>query len=457
MRVHFIAIGGSAMHNLALALYYNHHTVSGSDDEIYNPARDRLAKAGLLPANEGWFPEKITAEIDSIILGMHARADNPELKKALELGLNVQSYPAFIFEQSKDKIRLVVAGSHGKTTTTSMILHVLKTIDTSKYKQDLRFDYLVGAQLEGFDRMVQISDAPIMVIEGDEYLSSPIDRRPKFLHYRPHISIITGIAWDHINVFPTFENYVEQFSLFLKSIAPKGKVFYYKKDKHLKKLVSKQPELDAKSYVGFKNKISNGQTILIAKKGREVPLKIFGKHNLENLKAAYYACRKLGIKKKDFFSSIQSFDGAAKRLQLLRKEERFIAFLDFAHAPSKVEATIKALKNQYPKRKLIACVELHTFSSLNKDFLPEYNGAMEMADEAIVFYSRHTLEMKKLPMINEVDVQNAFGHPNLKVFTDNKNLSLHLKSMEWENRNLLMMTSGTYNGMDLKTFVETLS
>ena len=456
MRIHLIAIGGSAMHNLALALYYNHHTVSGSDDEIYNPARDRLAKTGLLPASEGWFPNKITKDIDVIILGMHARPDNPELKKAQELGLRIMSYPEFIFEHSKDKKRVVVAGSHGKTTTTSMILHVLKSIDQSTYKKDLRFDYLVGAQLEGFDRMVQLSDAPIMVIEGDEYLSSPIDRRPKFLHYQPHISIVTGVAWDHINVFPTFKNYVDQFDLFFKSINKKGKVFYYEKDKHLRSIVKKNPSINAMPYQGFSSKIKDGQTILITDRKEEVPLKIFGKHNLENLKAAYFVCKSLGVRNADFFKTIQTFDGAAKRLQLLREEKDFIAFLDFAHAPSKVEATIKALKNQYKKRSLVACVELHTFSSLNKQFLKEYKKTMDKADEAIVFFSEHTLKMKKLPKITGKDIKTAFGHPNLKVFTDNEKLQKHLKKQKWNDQNLLMMTSGTYGGMNLKEFVEGL-
>lgn len=453
MRIHLIAIGGSAMHNLALALYYNHHTVTGSDDEIYNPARDRLEKKGLLPKTFGWFPEKITSDIDIVILGMHARKDNPELLKALEMGLKVMSYPEFIFEHSKDKKRVVIAGSHGKTTTTSMILHVLKSIDPTTYKKDLRFDYLVGAQLEGFDRMVQLSDAPIMVIEGDEYLSSPIDRQPKFLHYHPHISIVTGIAWDHINVFPTFKNYVEQFDLFFKSIDKKGKVFYYEKDKHLRSIVRNNPSVKAISYAGFNSKIKNGQTILITHTKKEIPLKIFGKHNLENLKAAYFVCKSLGIRNADFFKTIQSFDGAAKRLQLLREEENFIAFLDFAHAPSKVEATINALKNQYKKRALIACIELHTFSSLNKEFLKEYKNTMNKADEAIVFFSEHTLKMKKLPKITAKDIKTSFAHPNLKVFTDNMKLQKHLRKQNWERRNLLMMTSGTYNGMDLKEFV----
>jgi UDP-N-acetylmuramate: L-alanyl-gamma-D-glutamyl-meso-diaminopimelate ligase len=456
MRIHLIAIGGSAMHNLALALHYNHHTVSGSDDEIYNPARGRLEDAGILPIEEGWYPEKINKDIDIIILGMHARSNNPELEKALSLGIKVLSYPAFVFEHSKDKTRVVIAGSHGKTTTTSMILHVLKSIDSSKYEKDLRFDYLVGAQLDGFDRMVQLSDAPIIIIEGDEYLSSPIDRRPKFLHYKPHISVITGIAWDHINVFSTFESYVEQFKLFLKSIEKGGKVFYFKNDVILRQQVQQFTNIDATSYDGFNSKISNGQTILITDKEVEFPLFIFGQHNLENLKAAYLVCIELGIKEEDFFNAILDFEGAAKRLQLLREEKAFKAFLDFAHAPSKVKATIDALKNQYQERELIACVELHTFSSLSKQFLKEYNGAMDRANLAIVFFSEYTLKMKKLKTILPIDIQAAFNHPNLIVFTDNKKMENYLIDKTWNDKNLLLMTSGTFDGLDLKEVINKL-
>ncbi len=447
MRIHLIAIGGSAMHNLALALHYNHHTVSGSDDEIYNPARDRLKLTGLLPAKEGWYPEKISKDIDVVILGMHARKDNPELKKALDLKLRVMSYPEFIFQHSLNKQRVVIAGSHGKTTTTSMILHVLKSLDSKKYKKDMRFDYLVGAQLEGFERMVQLSDAPIIVIEGDEYLSSPIDRNPKFLHYKPQISVITGIAWDHINVFPSFEEYVEQFNRFLQTIPKKAMVFYYKNDKELAKLIDKYPKLKTHSYQGFSSKIKNGKTILLTDKEKALPLRIFGKHNMENLKAAYLVCKELGVKTKDFFKAIESFDGAAKRLQTLWEKKSSIAFQDFAHAPSKVRATIRAVKRQYPDRQLLACVELHTFSSLNKKFLKEYAATMELADEAVVYFSKHTLKMKRLPVIKAEDINKAFKHPNLRVFSNNKKFVEFLKAQKWKHRNLLLMTSGTFNGL----------
>ena len=445
MRVHLIAIGGSAMHNLALALHYNHHTVTGSDDEIYNPARDRLKKVGLLPELMGWDANRITADIDAIILGMHARKNNPELKKAKKLGLKIYSYPEYIFEQSKKKKRLVVAGSHGKTTTTSMIMHVLKY-------HNIEFDYLVGAQLDGFERMVRLSDAPLMVIEGDEYLSSPIDLRPKFLHYKPHVAIITGIAWDHINVFPTFEKYLKQFSLFAQSMSSKGRLFYYENDPHLPKILSsKKVKVKSIAYKAFESEVRKNKTVLITKNGTKVPLKIFGNHNLENLNAAYLACVKVGLSEEQFFEAIQHFSGAAKRLQLLKRTKTSIAYQDFAHAPSKAKATIEALKAQFPKRQLIACLELHTFSSLNKKFLKEYRHTMQGADKVFVFFSEHTLKMKKLPMITAKDVEKAFDHPNLKVIVNNnKTLVSALKRYKWVNKNLLLMSSGTFGGLDLK-------
>lgn len=447
MRIHLIAIGGSAMHNLALALHYNHHTVSGSDDEIYNPARDRLEKTGLLPPEDGWFPNRITQDIDLVILGMHARADNPELERAQTLGLRIMSYPEFIFQQSQNKKRVVIAGSHGKTTTTAMILHVLKSIDPKAYPVDMRFDYLVGAQLEGFERMVQLSDAPIMVIEGDEYLSSPIDRNPKFLHYQPSISVITGIAWDHINVFPTFEEYVFQFERFIQTIPEDGVLFYYKNDKNLAQMLDRYPAVKAAAYEAFEYEVDNGKTMLLTKSGQVIPLKIFGQHNLENVRAAYLVCKELGVKEEDFFSSIITFAGAAKRLQKLWDRRTSVAFQDFAHAPSKVQATIRAVKAQFAERRLLACVELHTFSSLNKKFLVEYKKTMQQAQEAVVFFSEHTLKMKRLPPITAQDIQDAFEHPNLNVFTDREKFRAYLSQQDWEDKNLLLMSSGTFNGL----------
>ncbi|MFT6359157.1 MAG: UDP-N-acetylmuramate: L-alanyl-gamma-D-glutamyl-meso-diaminopimelate ligase [Paraglaciecola sp.] len=450
MRIHLIATGGAVMHNLALALHNNHHTVTGSDDEIYNPARDRLAKYGLLPKQMGWHPENITSNIDAIILGMHARVDNPELLKAQELGIPIYSFPEYIYEHAKDKIRVVVSGSHGKTTTTSMIMHILR-------KCNKRFDYLVGAQLEGFERMVKLSDARLMIIEGDEYLSSALDRRPKFLHYKPQYAIMTGIAWDHINVFPTFKGYLEQFGLFLENLAPDASLFFYQKDEHIKQILKdSKAAFSATPYEGFKAKTVGKGTTIPSRWGENVPIQIFGEHNMENLKAAFLVCQEIGISHDEFFEAVQSFKGAAKRLQLLRKEWTSNTWLDFAHAPSKVRATVKAVKNQYANRQLFACVELHTFSSLNKIFLPEYQGTLNAADIGVVFFSEHTLKMKELPPISKADIQANFQHPNLYVFTEREPFEAFLKEQDWNKKNLLLMSSGNFQGVDFEKLMEEL-
>ncbi len=450
MRIHLIAIGGSVMHNLALALYCNHYTVSGSDDEIYNPAKEKLARKGLLPQKTGWDADRITSDLDAVILGMHARKDNPELQRALELGIRVFSFPEFIFEQSKNKRRVVVTGSHGKTTTTAMIMHVL-------HYAGLDFDYLVGAELEGFDAMVKLSNAPLIVIEGDEYLSSSLDRRPKFLHYRPHIAVLTGIAWDHINVFPTFENYLSQFEQLLRHMEEGGTLIYYKKDDNIRQILKKsRANIVVQPYEAFPTSRTKGVTFLKRKGRSDVPLKIFGEHNMANLKAAYLVCREIGISEETVFEAIQSFKGASKRLQLLVSTQSSAAWTDFAHAPSKVAATIRAVKTQFPERQLIACLELHTFSSLNKHFLSEYAHTMDPADQAVVFFSEHTLQMKKLPPISDTDIQTAFTHPYLKVFTQKEDLENWLKKEVWENKNLLLMSSGTFGNLDVKTTVQNL-
>lgn len=451
MRIHFISIGGAVMHNLALTLHQSGHQVTGSDDEIYNPSRDRLAKFGLLPSEMGWYPERITNEVDICIVGMHARKDNPELAKAKALNIPIYSYPAFIYEHSKNKQRVVVAGSHGKTTTTSMIMHVLRF-------HEVDFDYLVGAQIEGFNLMARLSDAPLIVMEGDEYPSSPIDLRPKIHHYHPHIAIITGIAWDHINVFPTFEGYVSQFDQFIEMIQPEGNLIYFQSDETLHQVITKKTNVpfSLTPYESFNSKVENGQTILMTATGQHVPLSVFGQHNLANLKAAYHACKAIGLSDAQFFEAIPNFKGAAKRLQLLREAEQFLAYLDFAHAPSKAVATINAFKAQYPERELVACLELHTFSSLNKKFLPEYANTMNAADRAIVFFSEHTLEMKRLPKITKAEVAEAFQHPNIQVFTDHRYLQNTLRDIRWEGKNLLMMSSGTFGGIAYKAFAESL-
>lgn len=442
MKIHFVAIGGAAMHNLALALQKKGDTITGSDDEIFDPAKGHLAEHGLLPEAMGWYPERITSGLDAVILGMHAREDNPELVRAKELGIPVFSYPEYLYDQTQDKIRVVIGGSHGKTTVTSMILFVLK-------KMQANFDYMVGAQIEGFDTMVGLSDnSRIAVFEGDEYLTSPIDPRPKFHVYRPHIAVVTGIAWDHVNVFPTFENYKEQFRIFSQKIEKDGKFIYYEGDPNLQEIAANlREDLTAIPYSEHPSHISERKTYLDTKYG-EIPLQIFGKHNLQNIQAAHMVCRQLGISDKDFYSAISSFRGAARRLQVLRENDSCVVFQDFAHSPSKLKATISAVKEQYPDRQLTACMELHTFSSLTAGFLPEYSNSMKEADNAIVYYNPVNVEHKHLEELNPENVAKAFGN-GTEVFTDADLLVKRLKSVKFNNHNLLLMSSGTFGGIKL--------
>ena len=450
MNIHFIAIGGAAMHNLAIALHKKGYKVTGSDDEIFDPSRSRLATHGLLPKEFGWFPEQISSSIDVIILGMHARKDNPELLRAQELNLKVYSYPEYLYQQCKDKKRVVIGGSHGKTTITSMVMHVLKELD---YK----FDYMVGAQIEGFDTMVQLShDAPIAIFEGDEYLSSPIDPRPKFHWYKPHVALLTGVAWDHINVFPTWENYIEQFKTFADSLASDSTLIWYLMDPELQKIADHlRPDIKSLAYEELPCQLSQGKSI-VTFNGQSYTLSVFGSHNLQNLNGARLVCAELGIADDQFFECISTFKGAAKRLQTLRSEGSSAVFLDFAHSPSKLEATVKAVKQQYPERRLVACMELHTFSSLNKDFLPHYKNTMREADVAYVYFNPKVVEHKKLPPITEKMVFEAFGTDNVTVFSDTEKLQKTLHSLDWKNSNLLLMSSGTFSGIDFVEFAEGL-
>ena len=451
MYFHFIAIGGSAMHNLAIALYLKGEQVSGSDDEIFSPSKERLKKHGLLPDKIGWNPELINEQVDTIILGMHARIDNPELLKAKELQIPVFSYPEFIYEQTKNQLRVVIGGSHGKTSITSMILHVLN-------KNNIDHNYMVGAQLEGFDCMVKLSDtSKIAIIEGDEYLSSPIDRRPKFHLYRPNIAVISGIAWDHINVFPTFENYIKQFHIFAESIDKEGTLIFCKEDKNLNNMVnSNSYSCQLIPYNTHNHLIEKSNTILIDKDNIRYPIGIFGIHNLQNLKAAQLVCEKIGVDKTDFYNSIADFKGASKRMELVMANNYSAFYKDFAHSPSKLKATTNALKHQFPNRTLIACMELHTFSSLNSEFLKLYFKSMVAADVAYVYYNIETIKHKKLENIDEKDVYNAFGTSNLKVFTSSKDLQDQLFSQNWDNSNLLMMSSGNFDGLDFDNIAKNI-
>lgn len=442
-KIYFIAIGGSAMHNLAIALHLGGNAVTGSDDEIFEPAKSRLAKYGLLPEKTGWDAERIDSSIDTIILGMHARADNPELLRAKELGLKIYSYPEYLYEASKNQKRVVIGGSHGKTTVTAMILHVLNGLG-------IDCNYMVGAPLEGFEVMVRLDpNANLMVIEGDEYLTSPIDLRPKFHLYHPHIGVINGIAWDHINVFPTFEIYVEQFDIFAQSIEKGGVLAYCKSDPEAEKIGENfaSTRLDAKSvaYNTPEYKIIDGVTFV---EGH--PLKVFGKHNLQNMQAAWSVCQELGISREDFLCQIGKFKGASRRLELIEDKGQTAIYKDFAHSPSKLTATIHAVKEQYPDRKLVACMELHTFSSLNETFLDHYKACMDVADVAIVYFNPHALVHKNLPPITEEMVYNGFGRADLKVYSSSELLVKDLLAMSWDKANLLWMTSGDFDGIDEK-------
>ena len=442
-KVHLIAIGGSAMHNMALALNEKGFIVSGSDDEINEPSKSRLLKFNLLPKEIGWFPEKITKDISAVILGMHARADNPELIKAKELGLKIYSYPEYIYESTKDKTRIVIGGSHGKTTITAMILHVM-------HYYHIETDFLVGAQLTGFETMVNLTKtSKFAVIEGDEYLASPIDRRPKFHLYKPNIAVLSGIAWDHINVFPTFENYIEQFKIFIDLIEPNGNLIYCSNDKVLEEVCSSSSntKISKWPYSIPNHEIINGLTYLIDS-DIKYPLQIFGNHNLMNLTAAKLACNQMGINNQLFYEAIQSFTGAAKRLELVFKTGTFNFYKDFAHSPSKLKATTDAVKQQFPERKIIACMELHTFSSLTEDFLNEYKNSMNLADEAIVYYNPHTISHKKLKEISSEQVHTCFNRKDLIVFTKSEELTNYIKTKNFNNSVLLMMSSGNFDGVD---------
>jgi UDP-N-acetylmuramate: L-alanyl-gamma-D-glutamyl-meso-diaminopimelate ligase len=450
VKVHFISIGGSVMHQLAIALKRKGYQVTGTDDEIFEPAKSNLKKEGILPASIGWNPDMITADLDAVILGMHAKADNPELLKATSLGLKIYSFPEYIYQESINKTRVIVGGSHGKTTTTSMIMHVLR-------QRAVSFDYLVGARLEGFDQSVRVTEAPVIVCEGDEYPASVLEKRPKFHFLFPHIAILTGIAWDHINVFPTFDIYLEQFRIFIDKIEKGGILIYNETDAVLKQLVQEHHRSDIRyqPYSVPQHKIEQGIT-QVTLEGVTGTLKVFGDHNLLNLHAAWYACKELGVEADGFVQAIGDFTGAAKRLELLASGDTVNVYRDFAHAPSKVKATIEAVKQQYPGRTLYAILELHTYSSLNEAFMAEYKGAMDKADHAVVFYSKHALELKRMPDLPEEKVIAGFDKKGLLVMHDKNVLWEWLQRQNYTNANLLLMSSGNYDALDMIGFAKQL-
>ena len=450
MRIHFIAIGGSAMHNLAIALHNKGEQVTGSDDEIFDPSKSRLAAKGLLPKQYGWFEDNITSDIDAVILGMHAKQDNIELLRAKALGLTIYSYPEFLYEQSKNKTRVVIGGSHGKTTITSMILHVM-------HYHDKEVDYMVGAQLEGFDTMVHLTkENDFIVLEGDEYLSSALDRRPKFHLYKPNIALLSGIAWDHINVFPTFDNYVEQFRVFLSQITHGGAIVYNQEDIEVKQVVeTAQNQIKKYPYQTPRFSVENGDTLLDTEDG-PMPIEVFGKHNLNNLEGARWICQLMGVQQEDFYEAIATFKGASKRLEKIGQGPTSIAYKDFAHSPSKVRATTQALKSQYPERRLLACLELHTYSSLNPEFLSEYKGTLNGADKAVVFYSPNAVKIKKLDAVSSTQILKAFQREDLVVFTDPAAFQDFLFDQDFTETSLLLMSSGNYGGLDFEKVKEIL-
>ena len=450
MKIHFIAIGGSAMHNLAIALKNNGYKITGSDDEIFEPSRSRLEERGLLPENAGWFPEKLDDTVDSVILGMHAKHDNPELKRAQELGLKIYSYPEFLYHHAQDKVRAVIGGSHGKTTITGMVMHVMK-------QSGLPFDYIVGSKLKDFDVMVNLSeDAMLMIFEGDEYLSSPIDRRPKFHWYKPNIALLSGIAWDHINVFPTEYDYNKQFSIFIDLIQNGGTLIYCKDDEVLSEMVeNSRDDIIKIPYSVPDYVIKNGITYLVTANG-ETPLKVFGKHNLLNLNGARLICKELGVNSEQFYAAIASFDGAANRLELIRDNGNSLLFKDFAHAPSKVKATIEAVREQFPDHKFVACLELHTYSSLNKNFLTKYAGSFDLVDEGFVYFNPHAIDLKRLPDLYPADVKKAFGYENLTIFADAEKMTEWLLQQKSEKAVYLMMSSGNFDGIEFGNLADKL-
>ena len=445
MNVHFIAIGGAAMHNLALALHNKGMKVTGSDDVIFEPSKSRLNNCGLLPLDLGWYPDKITNEIDAVVLGMHAKRDNLELLKAQDLGLKIYSYPEFLYEQSKHKTRVVVGGSHGKTTITAMILHVLNY-------HNIEVDYMVGAQLDGFDVMVKLTDeADFIVLEGDEYLSSPIDRRPKFHLYQPNIALLSGIAWDHINVFPTFENYLEQFQIFVDSITHGGSITFNSEDQYVKNVVEQsENQIRKLPYYTPEHSIESGVTYIDTEEG-PLPLEVFGAHNLNNIAGSKWICQQMGVDEADFYEAISSFSGASKRLEKLVSNSKCVVYKDFAHSPSKVKATTDAIKAQYPSRQLVACLELHTYSSLDSEFLSQYKGTLDAADQAVVFYSPHSVEIKKLKSVSKEQIESAFKRNDLIIYTNADDFKKFIISLDYDNKSVVLMSSGSYGGLDFDT------
>ncbi len=445
--IHFIAIGGAIMHQLAIALKKQGFVVTGSDDEINDPAKSNLKEHGLLPDQFGWFPEKIKSNLNAIVLGMHARADNPELLAAQKAGIPIYSFPQYVYEVSKNKKRIVIAGSHGKTTITSMVMHIMKACGYD-------FDYLVGAKVPGFEQSVRLSDAPYIILEGDEYPASVVEKRPKIFFYKPHISILSGVAWDHINVFPTYENYFSQFKQYLEGLDALTKLIYNSEDPEVCRVVAESGQnLITQPYATPAFKYADGQPI-VAHGGKDYALSIFGRHNVQNVQAAIKVCKEIGITETQALEAIASFTGAARRLEKVFETPQLSVFRDFAHAPSKLKATLNAVREAYANHYLVACFELHTFSSLTAEFLSEYAHSMDSADTSIVYYSNHTLELKKLPPLAPETVVAHFQRNDLLAINNKEALYEKVHALSKNNGKpvfLLLMSSGTFDGIDWNT------
>lgn len=453
--IHFVSIGGSTMHNLAIALQQQGYLVTGSDDKIYEPSQSRLEKYGLLPSEIGWFPEKIHSGLKAVIVGMHARKDNPELIKAIDLGLPVYSYPEFVYQQSQQKQRVVITGSHGKTTITAIILHALKFHNRT-------FDYWIGDPIDGFDTTVRLTSgtdasvAPIIIIEGDEYASSPIDSRPKFLHYQPHIALISGIAWDHVNTYPTWEEYVDQFESLAEAMPKAGVLIFDESDDMLDVIGQKErADITKIPYTVHPNEILNGQTHLVTKQGRRIAVQIFGDHNMKNIAGAMAVCDRIGITEEQFYDAIPTFKGVPQRLEKIFEKEERVFYHDFAHSPAKVEAVTEALKQQYQDKLLLAVLELYPLSTLNRNFLEQYKGTLDKADIAVLYFDEANIrELANADLINLDDFVKAFDKSDLHVFTNITQLQNYLNQQSRTVEALLFMGSDLVKNLDLNAIAK---
>ena len=440
-KVHFISIGGSVMHSLAIELKRLNYVVTGSDDVIYEPSKSSLIENDLYPKELGWHESNIKDDLDFVILGMHARSDNPELKLAKHKKIKIYSFPEFVYEYSKNKTRVVIAGSHGKTTIASMVLHVLKN-------NTINVDYLLGAKIEGLSNSVSLSNEnDFIIIEGDEYLSSRIHDTPKFHVYKPNIALISGISWDHVNVFPTFDVYKNQFGVFIDKIVDGGVLIYNDNDLEILDLLKNNQNFIRKIPYSRHNYIAKDNKFFIETDEGILPLKIFGKHNMENLSGAKQVCNLIGLTDDEFYNSILTFKGATNRLQLKEIKLGRSVIIDFAHSPSKLKASIDAVKTNF-SGELVGVYELHTFSSFHKKFQIHYRGTMDKCDYPIIFIDRSNPKLKNQDL-DEESLKKSFNNLKMKFIFDKDELDNYIMSFEQLNLNLLLMSSGKFGGIDV--------